>query len=161
MSLQGQLMGNAPVHLKMENSLSKKDNNMFWEGYVGSFKFHTLDKVLYPILGLKILSGELHKIDFKLESDDFQSKGEMTMLYKNLHASILKSHKGSENHLLSSITNGLIHKSNPNKRGKIKTVRMSFKRDEYKGLGNYLWKTIQSGIINTITPMRKRVRKLK
>ena len=161
MSLQGQLMGNAPVRLKMENSLSKKNNNMFWEGYVGSFKFHTLDKVLYPILGLKILSGELNKIDFKFESDDIQSKGEMTMLYKNLHASILKSNKSSENHFLSSIANGLIHKSNPNKRGKIKIVRMNFKRDEFKGLGSYLWKTIQNGIINTITPVRKRVRRLK
>ena len=134
---------------------------MFWEGYVGSFKFHTLDKVLYPILGLKILSGELNKIDFKFESDDIQSKGEMTMLYKNLHASILKSNKSSENHFLSSIANGLIHKSNPNKRGKIKIVRMNFKRDEFKGLGSYLWKTIQNGIINTITPVRKRVRRLK
>jgi hypothetical protein len=161
MSLQGQLMGNAPVRLKMENSLSKKNNSMFWEGYVGSFKFHTLDKVLYPILGLKILSGELNKIDFKFESDDIQSKGEMTMLYKNLHASILKSNKSSENHFLSSIANGLIHKSNPNKRGKIKIVRMNFKRDEFKGLGSYLWKTIQNGIINTITPVRKRVRRLK
>ena len=161
MSLQGQLMGNAPVRLKMENSLSKKDNNMFWEGYIGSFKFHTLDKVLYPILGLKILSGELNKIDFKFESDDIQSKGEMTMLYKNLHASILKSNKSSENHFLSSIANGLIHKSNPNKRGKIKIVRINFKRDEFKGLGSYLWKTIQNGIINTITPVRKRVRRLK
>ena len=161
MSLQGQLMGNAPVRLKMENSLSKKNNNMFWEGYVGSFKFHTLDKVLYPILGLKILSGELNKIDFKFESDDIQSKGEMTMLYKNLHASILKSNKSSENHFLSSIANGLINKSNPNKRGKIKIVRMNFKRDEFKGLGSYLWKTIQNGIINTITPVRKRVRRLK
>ena len=161
MSLQGRLMGNAPVRLKLENSLSKKDNKMFWEGYVGSFKFHTLDKVLYPILGLKILSGELHKIDFKFESDDIQSKGEMTMLYKNLHASILKSKKSSENHLLTSIANGLIRKSNPNKRGKIKTVRMNFKRDEFKGLGSYLWKTIQNGIINTITPVRKRVRRLK
>lgn len=161
MSLQGQLMGNAPVRLKMENSLSKNDNNMFWEGYIGSFKFHTLDKVLYPILGLKILSGELNKIDFKFESDDIQSKGEMIMLYKNLNASILKSNKSSENHFLSSIANGLIHNSNPNKRGKIKIVRMNFKRDEFKGLGSYLWKTIQNGIINTITPVRKRVRRLK
>ena len=161
MSLQGQLMGNAPVRLKMKNSLAKENNNIFWEGFVGSFKFHTLDNVLYPILGLKILSGELHKIDFKFVSDDFQSEGEMTMLYENLHASILKSKKNSENHLLTSIINGLIHKSNPNKRGKIKVVRMNFKRDEFKGLGNYLWKTIQNGIINTITPMRKRVRRLK
>ena len=116
--------------------------------------------MLYPVLGLKILSGELNRIDFKAVSNDIESKGEMTMLYKSLHASVLKSHTSNENHFLTSIANGLIHKSNPNKRGKIKSVRMYYERDQHKGLGNYMWKTLQNGIINTITPMRKRVRKL-
>ena len=30
---------------------------------------------------------------------------------------------------------------------------MDFERTPYKGLGNYLWKTIESGIINTVSPV--------
>ena len=161
LSLKGTLMGTAPIKLMMKAPLSQQDNNLYWGGKIGALNFRTLDKVLYPVLGLKVLSGELIEIDFKAVSNNFESRGEMTMLYKNLHASILKSNSNNENHFLTSIANGLIHKSNPNKRGHIKTVRMYYKRDQNKGLGNYIWKTLQNGIINTITPMRKRVRKLK
>ena len=154
-------MGTAPIKLMMKAPLSQQDNNLYWGGKIGALNFRTLDKVLYPVLGLKVLSGELIEIDFKAVSNNIESRGEMTMLYKNLHASILKSNSNNENHFLTSIANGLIHKSNPNKRGHIKTVRMYYKRDQNKGLGNYIWKTLQNGIINTITPMRKRVRKLK
>jgi len=161
LSFFGKLMGTAPVNLKLSVPLNTKNNYFHWEGHIGPLKFRTLDKVLYPVLGLKILSGELNSLDFKAMSNNFESQGELTMLYKNLHASILKSNSSRENHFLTSIANGLIHKSNPNKRGKVKTVRMYHERNQYKGLGNYIWKTLQNGIINTITPVRKRVKKLK
>ncbi|MDG1660488.1 MAG: hypothetical protein P8H40_03820 [Winogradskyella sp.] len=136
-SVTGKLMGEAPINLTIKALLTTNNNNLYWEGRIGSLKFRTLDKVLYPVLGLKILSGELNRIDFKAVSNDIESKGEMTMLYKSLHASVLKSHTSNENHFLTSIANGLIHKSNPNKRGKIKSVRMYYKRDQHKGLSQF------------------------
>ena len=49
-----------------------------------------------------------------------------------------------------------MHKGNPGKNDKVREVIMSFDRVEYKGLGNYLWKTIQSGLVNTIAPIGKK-----
>ena len=46
----------------------------------------------------------------------------------------------------------MIHKSNPSKNGEAREATMKFERVLYKGLGNYLWKTLQNGIVNSIAP---------
>jgi hypothetical protein len=38
---------------------------------------------------------------------------------------------------------------------------MEFERVPYKGFGNFVWKTLQSGIVATVTPTGKKVRTTK
>jgi hypothetical protein len=159
-SFKAKLMGKAPINVHLSSSLSPLDNKLYVKGKVGALKFKVLDRVLFPALGLKILKGQLDGMDFKLVSDGKISEGKMTMYYHDLKASVLRSKSiTKEDGFLSFIANGLARNSNPNKRGKVKVVTISSERKPHKGLGNHLWKSLQNGIVNTISPFGKRARK--
>ena len=159
-SFKAKLMGKAPINVHLSSSLSPLDNKLYVKGKVGALKFKVFDRVLFPALGLKILKGQLDGMDFKLVSDGKISEGRMTMYYHDLKASVLRSKSiTKEDGFLSFIANGLARNSNPNKRGKVKVVTISSERKPHKGLGNHLWRSLQNGIVNTISPFGKRARK--
>jgi len=109
------------------------------------------DIALYPALGLKILKGSLDNLTFSASANETKSQGSMTMLYHGLEAKVFKSSLISEeNKFLSWTVNSIIKKSNPKKNKTPREVNLGVERVVYKGLGNYFWKTLQGGIINTI-----------
>ena len=57
-----------------------------------------------------------------------------------------------KNDFLSWSVNNLVHKSNPGNNGEVREATMKFERVMYKGFGNFLWKTLQNGIVNSIAP---------
>ena len=120
-------------------------------------KFINYESALYPALGIKISNGYLDGLVFDASADNYSSYGEMTMLYHDLETNILKSETDKRKSLFKSWgVNKIVHKGNPGKNEKVREVIMSFDRVEYKGLGNYLWKTIQSGLVNSISPTGKK-----
>jgi hypothetical protein len=82
----------------------------------------------------------------------------MTMLYDGLAAEVVKKDQQSKNKFLSWAANAVLKTSNPGKNGKTRVVVIGFERVMYKGLGNFLWKTLQTGITSTITPTGKQVK---
>lgn len=158
-NIDAKLMNKAPLKVAMSLPLKKGHETFYFSGELGKSEFELYDAALYPVLGLKILSGEIDKLQFNAKGNNTSSSGTMTMLYHNLEATVFKSNSLKRNKFLSWSVNNVIRKSNPNKRGKIKNVEMHFSRDTYKGLGNYIWKTLQSGIVNTISPTGKDTKK--
>jgi hypothetical protein len=79
----------------------------------------------------------------------------MEFVYQDLEAEVFKHKNTEKSGFLSWSVNNLIHKSNPRNNGELKEAVMNFERVEYKGFGNFLWKTIQSGIVNSIAPFGK------
>ncbi len=45
--------------------------------------------------------------------------------------------------------------NNPAPGKDLKIVEIGFERDKNKGIINYVWKTIQSGMVRTILPIKK------
>jgi hypothetical protein len=45
--------------------------------------------------------------------------------------------------------------NNPAPGKNLKIVEIGFERDKNKGIINYVWKTIQSGMVHTILPIKK------
>ncbi|MDT0553719.1 hypothetical protein [Urechidicola vernalis] len=154
-NIDANLMNEAPLHVVMNMPLKKGQHTFYFSGELGQSEFELYDAALYPVLGLKILSGEIDKMQFSAKANNTSSSGNMTMLYHNLEATVFKSNSLERNKFLSWSVNHVVRKSNPNKKGKVKEVEMQFTRDTYKGLGNYIWKTLQSGIVNTISPTGK------
>ena len=98
------------------------------------------------------MKGEIERLSFQGSANNYNSTGTMTMLYKDLEADVFKRKNTDKNEFLSWSVNNLLHKSNPGNNGEVREATMKFERVIYKGFGNFLWKTLQNGIVNTIAP---------
>jgi hypothetical protein len=150
--IHAKLMGKADLNLNMTLPLQDDQNTFYFSGQLGASELKFYDSAIIPAVGLKILQGNLETLTFKASANDFNSNGTMIMKYSDLEAEVFKHKNTDKSGFLSWSVNTLIHKSNPGKNGDLREVTMNFDRVMYKGLGNFLWKTLQSGIVNTIAP---------
>jgi hypothetical protein len=80
--------------------------------------------------------------------------GNLTLLYHNLDVALYKEHH-KKRKTLSWAANVLLKKSNPKPNGRTVVSEIHTERVPYKGLANYLWKGLESGIINSLNPFGK------
>ncbi len=160
--LSTQLMNRALLLANMTFPLKDHHTTFYFNGSLGATKFKYFDEAIFPVLGLKILKGNLNSLTFNASADNISSKGKMTMLYNDLEAKIFKSHSTEKNKILSWSVNQIIHNSNPSKhkKSKIRVAEMHYNRINIEGFGSYLWRTLQSGITNTIAPGGKTIGKV-
>lgn len=150
--LNTQFMGKANLNIDMLLPLTDDQNTFFFSGYLGPSRMTYFDSAVIPALGLKILEGEIDHISFQGSANDYTSTGTMKMLYQDLEAEVYKKKTAEKNDFLSWSVNHLVHKSNPGNNGEVREATMKFERVPYKGFANFLWKTLQNGIVNTIAP---------
>ena len=150
--LNAQFMNKANLNVDMILPLADDQNTFFFSGYLGPSKMSFYDSAIIPALGLKILNGNIESISFQGSANNYTSKGTMTMKYHDLEAEVFKRKSVGKNDFLTWSVNNLLHKSNPGKNGELREATMKFERVIYKGFGNYFWKTVQNGIVNSIAP---------
>jgi hypothetical protein len=81
-------------------------------------------------------------------------RGNLTLLYHNLDVALYKDNH-EKRKTLSWAANLLLKKSNPKPNGNTIVSEIYTERTPYKGLANYLWKGLESGIINSLNPFGK------
>ncbi len=145
-------MGKANLNIDMLLPLADGQNTFFFSGYLGPSKMKFYDSAVIPAMGLKILKGKINGISFQGSANNYNSQGKMTMLYQDLKANVFKKKNSDKNEILSWSVNHLLYKSNPGNNGEVREATMKFERVLYKGIGNFFWKTLQNGIVNTIAP---------
>jgi hypothetical protein len=154
--LESKLMNNSKMTVKLNMPLKDGSNTFYFKGSLAASKFKYYDSAIYPALGIKITKGNLDGLTFEASANNISSHGKMTMLYHGLGTKLFKSESKDKSLFKSWGMNRIVHKGNPGKNNKVREVVMSFDRVKYKGLTNYLWKTIQSGLLNTIAPLGKK-----
>ncbi len=120
----------------------------------GSARLHTLNSTVYPAISMRFSEGNLNRLYFTAYGNSRHMQGALTMLYEDLAVEFLQE-EGQRNKAKSLLANTLVKNSNPNRRGKTLVGVIEFDRVPYKGLGNYLWKSIQSGLVNSLSPVGK------
>ena len=151
-NLNAKFMEHATMKVNMNFPLKDHEDTFYFSGSLGKANLYMFDTAIFPVLGLKVLRGDLDKLTFNASANEISSSGKMTMLYHDLEAEVFKSNSIEHSNFLSWTVNHVVRVSNPGKNNKIRKVSMENTRTEYKGLGNYFWKTLQSGIVNTIAP---------
>jgi hypothetical protein len=148
-------MGKADLDIHINLPLKDDQKTFYFSGQLGASELKFYDSAIIPAVGLKILQGDLESLTFNASANDSASTGTMIMKYNNLEAEVFKHKNTEKSGFLSWSVNTLVHNSNPGKNGTLREVPMNFDRVMYKGFGNLLWKTLQSGIVNTIAPFGK------
>ncbi len=154
-NLNGILMGASTVSLHVNMPYNSPVDTFYFSGELGSGNFKKFNQALYPVTGIKFNAGRLNSLKFHANASPKAANGTMTMLYENLEAEIPKKDNNKKNKFLSFTANTVLRTSNPSKSGKTRVALAKTERVEYKGFGNLLWKTVQSGLINTILPTGK------
>ncbi len=153
--LRAKFMEKTPLFVYFKFPLYSSVDTFYYSGEMASARMNYFNKASLPAMGLKFKKGKLQKVTFRGTANPNFSKGTMTMLYTDLEAEIVKKNEKDKNKFVSWAANTVIYKSNPGKNNKLRTASMEFKRVPYKGFGNLMWKTLQSGIVRTVVPSTK------
>lgn len=153
LNVKGNLCNTAPINLDIFMDYNTWNNSYSFTGTIGKAKFTDFNPAIYPAAGIKFSKGTLNSIQFTVHGTPTGSSGKMSMLYENLEADLSNAKKEKKG--LSWIANTVLVESNPSKKGKLKVAEVNFERVPYKGFTNLLWKSVQSGLMNTILPIGK------
>jgi len=153
--LSAKMQKEIPFELFMEFPLNSVSDTFSFQGELGFGDLLVFNSILMPVIGMTLESGKLDNLKFSARANPNYSMGEMTMLYSDLKADIRNLKKQKSNVLYTWIVNSVIFQSNPVNGNPIRITPLYTERVKYKGLGNFIWKTAQSGIMGTIVPTQK------
>ncbi|WP_422079943.1 hypothetical protein [Ulvibacterium sp.] len=157
-SMDCEVFGNLPLELVLAFPDFESSDDFYFSGSTGSTTFQSFNPVLLPTSGIKFEKGNLKGMTFKGKANSLHAEGSLTMLYDDLQAAVFKKNQTEKNKTVSFFANQAVRSSNPSRSGRTMAGAIDFNRVEYKGFGNFLFKSIESGIINSVYPLGKRKR---
>lgn len=154
-NIQAMVMGEGPLNLRLTLPLEGNLHDFRCSGSVGAMQLRPLNDMLEPAINIKFNGGKVNRLTFDFIANDKASKGWMEFLYQDLDVALMKKDPEKEWGLVSSLANTMTLSNNPAPGKNLKIVEIGYERDKNKGIINYVWKTIQSGMIHTILPIKK------
>lgn len=156
-NIEGKLMGKGLLKGQIDMPLNDLQDRFTFSGSLGKMEIVPLNSMLEPITEFSLKSGVVDHVNFSAKlNNDFATGGTMELLYHDLKVAVLKErkkiHEMKEKGVLSFLANEIIRSDNPSHDHPPKKANLFFERNKNKGLGNYLWKTLLSGIKETIKP---------
>lgn len=153
-NLEGTATIQDSCQLKVNMSFQMNDpNNSFTaEGNLSPFNMRILNPVLEPLALVSIRSGKVNRFQFNFNADRTMANGQLYFGYDNLKISVLELKNGNtkEAGFASFLANSLLLRAR-NPRGKeLLPDEIAFHRDQKRSDLNYWWKSIFSGVKNTL-----------
>jgi len=156
------VMGAAKINVKIDFNLTAKNAAFNYKGTVAAFNLKALNAISKPLGQIEIESGKVTSASFDIAANNSGANGVVSFYYNDLKIKMLgETDEGKEKKkgLLSFLANTLLIKNDniPGEKGR--TVKVSHERVPQASFFNLMWKTIFSGIRETvgigIVPMKK------
>lgn len=155
LNVQAKVMGEGPLNVELILPLEGDLHQFTCSGSVGAMPLVPLNDMLEPAINMKFNGGRVNRMTFFFEANDFASKGWMEFLYQDIDVVLLKKESEKQWGFISSLANSIALSNNPLPGKDLKIVEIGYERNKNKGIINYVWKTIQSGMVRTIIPTNK------
>ena len=156
-------LGKGKVDLTIKVDLTSLEDNYWVTGKMGHINAVEFNQVLNPLFNANATEGEIHQTHFNFSANKYKSYGTIDMEYEDLKLELHSNHKKKKNRFSSMLVNSLVKKNNVKTRKNYKQGHIGTERDKNKSFFNYLWKSIQSGLVDTLVPnvyqQRKKNRK--
>lgn len=154
LSLSGNfsIMDSCRASVSMNYFMNDADNSFNAKGNLSQFNMHILNPVLEPLARVSIRSGKVNQFNFNFNANNTQSTGNLFFGYDNLKISVLEMKDGNtkEARFASFLANSLLLRGK-NPRGKeLLPDEINFQRDQKRSVINYWWKSVFSGVRNTL-----------
>ena len=115
----------------------------------GGLNLKKLNPTLEPLAGVDIISGQLHKIDFKMKAYETTASNTLIFDYENLDLKIVSekgAEKGKKKVLLSALANAAIHRDNMPASEKYITATYQTERNIYRSPIVFFIKSLTEGV---------------
>jgi hypothetical protein len=164
---KGRIMGEAEMHMDVKFPLKSDSVDFILTGSTEKMDLKLLNPLTTNLLGIGIIKGKGRVDVNKITGINDKSSGEVIFRYKNLRIHPYsrkkeKLKKGPLSPLIKFMINDLVVKSNNPKFARRPRVgQVYFARDYRKGVINYIWKSVLSGLMSTMGFNNKEQRKEK
>ncbi|MGB5693900.1 MAG: DUF748 domain-containing protein [Flavobacteriaceae bacterium] len=121
--------------------------------HIGPMDMSALSQTTKAMGGVIIESGNLSRIDLRMDATKTSSQNSLVMDYRNLKAEVVKDNKKQKDKkqvLLSAVANTAIRTSNMPGDKKYLTAKYSSVRNQYRGPFNFIWASTMDGIIRIV-----------
>ena len=116
-----------------------------------SFDATILTQLTQPMALAKVDKGTIHSFKFNVMADTSVAQGSLALAYENIKITLLKK-KGNDYNkkdVLSLLAN-IIVKNNNKGDADMRTAEVVLKPDKYRSFFNYIWKSIFTGLKQTL-----------
>ncbi len=149
--LSSSLMGQGKLDARFSFDLTAADGAFSFSGLLHGMNGTAMNPVTKPLGMLRIKSGMVRELNFKVQGNEYGAKGDMDFKYNGLSVNVLKRDTASaflvRQGLLSFLANHLIlNPDNPGKTGLMRHAKIDYKRDLTRSFFNLIWKSLYQGI---------------
>jgi hypothetical protein len=166
-SLNAKIMGESRMDANFFFPLQDTGNHWWFNFKTERIDFTRLNSMTQHLVGLTILRGKGTVNAPLISGDDFNMSGQLIFRYKKVKLSLYnrkraETETGIFNSMANFLINDLVIKSNnPKFARKPKTGIVYAERDTQKGIVNYAFKSILSGMLSTLGINKKEQRKVR
>lgn len=154
LNFRAKLLNIAPVTARVDMILHDPHGRFTIEGDIGSIATTDLNPLTQPMGLAKMEKGQIDRLHFNFTGNDSSAHGQLTMLYHDIKITLLKKDKDEDKFnkkgIPTLLANIIIKKDNPKKGDDPRTVDVHFNRILNKSFFNLIWKTIFTGIKESV-----------
>ena len=146
------IMDSCQLKTSINFQMNHPENLFTVNGSLSPFNMRILNPVLEPLASVSMRSGRVNRFQFSFSSDKTSATGQLFFGYDDLKISVLETKNGNIKaaKFASFLANSLLLRSK-NPRGKeLLPEEINMLRDQKRSVLNYLWKSVFSGIRNTL-----------
>lgn len=147
------------INLTASFDLTSKSDKFHIKGRLNKMKFVHTNSLVEVFEPIKFTRGTVHSLDFNFRSNKYQSNGKMDFHYSDIKLKIQKEdgHDKMKNRpILSLVANNVFRSNNEPGHKKYKQGTIQVYRDKHKSILNYVWQSIKSGLLSTISRSKKK-----
>jgi hypothetical protein len=153
-SLRAQFLDAIPFNITLRLYPGHDKGKFSASGNLGSASALVLNQLVKPLGLANIESGQLNGCSFDINGNDYGSNGTVRFLYNNLKVKLLQKDVATGEYkskkFASLLANAALRDGNPRKNKPVRVAQVNYKRNPYKGFFNLVWKSIFTGIQETV-----------
>ncbi|WP_372638898.1 hypothetical protein, partial [Fodinibius sp.] len=123
-------------------------------GQLHAVSMPAFNRMLEHVAFIRVDRGQLNSLEFEMTLNESQSSGTLVMNYEDFKISVLDKQSIQQHGLMENlktfVANNFVVRSDNTPESGMQAGRIRFERDETKSIFNYWWKSLLSGIKNTI-----------
>ena len=150
------LMGKGKLDATIRFNFCDKRNTFTFSANLGPIELVEINPMLSNLLPARVVSGKLIslKVPIVYANDDV-AKGKLLFYYNNLSIDVLDKKQTTWTKIKTGVINWaandlVVNNDNPTKSGRMKTGVIFFNRAKDKGIINFVWKSVLSGLKSTM-----------